>query len=466
MTLKVLSGKWTSDSHAATSGQDYDHFSSNIRLEANELSKTFDFPTKDDNDKEGWEVLALSLLENGCQWCNLLTPLNPGNSSQPLWIADEDIAPGMYLTSEFIKPTSNFHKKVIPLKETRTETFDIWLSRQPTSPVTVRLEKTGDRDLTASPSSHTFTPENWGNPFRVAVEAGADGDVYDGTGRVTFTTDTDDPLYTRENLSYVNLSERDTTPDTTGRRTFSQNHSDDEDRLTVELAHAPKRHNGEDYWVILVFNEPIRNGYESLANVLETEGMSVKRAHRYAGNSAHWAVQLRPGHQDHLTHLVVRGDLACSDSQAICARGGKKLSNTLTVSIAGADGEAAKLPPGTDGVTPVATLVGGEVSEDLGQKAFQILLDRPVPNDVSVEFATYSITAKDGADYAGLPYQTVVIPQGHSGHVLTVLITNDDVAEDTEKFGAFIANPVGVDLDLPANQNDVLTAEMVVLDDD
>ena len=47
-----------------------------------------------------------------------------------------------------------------------------------------------------------------------------------------------------------------------------------------------------------------------------------------------------------------------------------------------------------------------------------------------------------------------------------MLITDDDVAEDTEKFGAFIANPEGVDFALPANQNEVMTAEMVVLDDD
>ena len=449
VTLIVLTLLSASGTPQATDNTDYTSVSRTVELLAGEQSKTAYIPTHSDDQKEGPEFVLVRLLRNACDpnACNLV---NEGQD-EPVWIADEDVAPGIYLTSRSSNPRKVLEKKVFQVEENNSRSFDIWLSREPTGPVTVTLKQSGDRHLAANPASHTFTPQEWGPAFTVNVEAQADADSYDGVNRLTFKMETDDPFYAGEKLSFVFLTEKDTDQDPSGRRTFDKTEPDVTGGITVSLTHAPWRHNGKNFWVWLTFSEPIKNGHNAVVDALETEGMAVRRAQRVFKDSSRWAVELRPGHRHFLTHLVVRGGRTCGEEHAICARGGKRLANTLTISIAGSDGEAAKLPPGTDPEIPVATLIGDEVSEGDGHGTFTIRLDSPAPPGTTVEFGIFGITAKEGRDFTFtyLPYRVVEIAPGTSEVSVNVSLIDDQVAESAETLGAFLTNPVGVDLDVP-----------------
>ena len=462
IVITVLSPSGTPQ--ATDDNTDYTSVSRTVELLAGEQSKTTAYiPTHSDDQKEGPEFIRVKLLRNACDedTCNIVNE----EKGEKVWIADEDVAPGIYLTSRSSNPREVLEKKVFQVEENNSRSFDIWLSREPTSPVTVTLKQSGDRHLAANPASHTFTPQEWGSAFTVNVEAQADADSYDGVNRLTFKMETDDPFYAGEKLSFVFLTEKDTDQDPSGRRTFDKTEPDVTGGITVSLTHAPWRHNGKNFWVWLTFSEPIKNGHNAVVDALETEGMAVRRAQRVFKDSSRWAVELRPGHRHFLTHLVVRGGRNCGEEHAICARGGKRLANTLTISIAGSDGEAAKLPPGTDPEIPVATLIGDEVSEGDGHGTFTIRLDSPAPPGTTVEFGIFGVTAKEGKDFTDLPYQVVEIAPGTSEVSVNVSLIDDQVAESAETLEAFITNPVGVDLDVPAN-HDLLTAEMTITDDD
>ncbi len=70
--------------------------------------------------------------------------------------------------------------------EEGTGQFTVSLSARPASNVTVALagQPGSDPDLSWSPSSLAFTPQNWNQPQTVTVRAAADADMVDGTAEV------------------------------------------------------------------------------------------------------------------------------------------------------------------------------------------------------------------------------------------------------------------------------------------
>ena len=73
--------------------------------------------------------------------------------------------------------------------------YDVQLNTKPTANVTVTLAATGDSDVTVSPTSLTFTPNNWANRRLVTVSAAHDHDLVDGTGTITHTAASTDTAY-------------------------------------------------------------------------------------------------------------------------------------------------------------------------------------------------------------------------------------------------------------------------------
>ena len=63
--------------------------------------------------------------------------------------------------------------------------FDVRLTMQPEQTKTISLSGSGDVDLTFSPAALTFTPSNWNQWRSVALGAGEDADVEDGTLIIT-----------------------------------------------------------------------------------------------------------------------------------------------------------------------------------------------------------------------------------------------------------------------------------------
>ena len=199
---------------------------------------------------------------------------------------------------------------------------------------------------------------------------------------------------------------------------------------------------------------------------LQANDAQVMRAFRIHDQSDLWGFIIRPRHNDNI-FLQIEGNKACNEQRAVCSRAGsKRLGNTLTIASAGNNGEDAELPPGGDGVTPVLTFSTLTVDEYDPTAVFKITLDRPALANTTVDFGVYSLTATDPDDYTWVPYQTIEIPQGDRLKNILIDIIDDHIQEPTEKFGAFITNPVNVDFDLPPSYQQVLTSEVTIRDDD
>ena len=67
--------------------------------------------------------------------------------------------------------------------EGSSETHTVWLGRRPSANVTVTVATSGDSDITANPTTLTFTPSNWSHPQTVTLTAAQDTDTVPGTGK-------------------------------------------------------------------------------------------------------------------------------------------------------------------------------------------------------------------------------------------------------------------------------------------
>ncbi|MFF0310495.1 glycoside hydrolase family 6 protein [Streptosporangium sp. NPDC004379] len=73
----------------------------------------------------------------------------------------------------------------VTVPEGGSKTVGFRLSAAPTSNVTVNLTKTGDTDITITPSTLTFTPSNWNTAQNVTVSAAQDSDQVNGTATIS-----------------------------------------------------------------------------------------------------------------------------------------------------------------------------------------------------------------------------------------------------------------------------------------
>ncbi|GAA4219711.1 cellulose 1,4-beta-cellobiosidase [Streptosporangium album] len=72
----------------------------------------------------------------------------------------------------------------VSVPEGSSKTVGFRLSKAPTGNVTVNLTKTGDADITISPSTLTFTTANWNTAQNVTVSAAQDADATNGTATI------------------------------------------------------------------------------------------------------------------------------------------------------------------------------------------------------------------------------------------------------------------------------------------
>jgi hypothetical protein len=90
----------------------------------------------------------------------------------------------------FVDPVAGPSIVVTPTTLTVPEggsaTVSVKLSQAPTSNVSVTLGKTGDTDITATPTTLTFTSANWSTAQTVTVSDAQDSDSTNGTATLTF----------------------------------------------------------------------------------------------------------------------------------------------------------------------------------------------------------------------------------------------------------------------------------------
>ena len=84
-------------------------------------------------------------------------------------------------------PGVRVSRNALTVSEGRSATYTVKLNTLPTGSVTVAVTASGDSDLTAAPTSLTFTTTDWNRAQTVTVSAADDGDAEDGTATFTNT---------------------------------------------------------------------------------------------------------------------------------------------------------------------------------------------------------------------------------------------------------------------------------------
>ncbi len=96
--------------------------------------------------------------------------------------------------------------------------YTIVLDSAPSADVTIKLSRSGDRDIFVYPmngsdiifsSSVTFTPSDWSEAKRVGVMAVPDSDEDDGTATITHTATSSDSSYDNITIASVSVNEDD-----------------------------------------------------------------------------------------------------------------------------------------------------------------------------------------------------------------------------------------------------------------
>ena len=104
----------------------------------------------------------------------------------------------------------------VSVSEGGTASYTVVLARQPTADVTVTVGNRGDAaddaDLTASPTTLTFTPATWDTPQTVTVAAAQDDDGVDGSAVITHTAASSDAGYDAIAIPDVTATEVDDDP--------------------------------------------------------------------------------------------------------------------------------------------------------------------------------------------------------------------------------------------------------------
>ena len=202
--------------------------------------------------------------------------------------------------------------------------------------------------------------------------------------------------------------------------------------LTATFEGLPAEHNGKRLFQFeIVFSEE----FEGLrltaleAGALEVTGGRMVDAKRVTrGENRRVAVRVRPSSDGDMT-LTLLATTDCAAASAICARGGRMLSNTVSATVTGP-------------ASQVRISASDARADEGGTLAFAVTLDQASDAEVSVDYATADGTATAGTDYTAAS-GTLTFSAGQTSKTVTVNTLSDTSAESDETFTLTLSNPSG-----------------------
>ena len=204
--------------------------------------------------------------------------------------------------------------------------------------------------------------------------------------------------------------------------------------LTAAFAGAPSEHTGNGTFSFTVnFSVSLDGGQEPTARSFEVSHGAVTRLAKVS--SKKWTVHVRP-QTWRAVGVALRGGRSCDDPRAVCATGGRALSNSPSATI----GAAAQI-----------RVSGNWAREAEGaQVRFQVSLSRAVSDEVRVDYATQDGDGALGGNQpatAGLDYTatsgTLTFEPGETRKRVNVTVLNDTLDEGGEYFRLMPSNPQG-----------------------
>ena len=316
----------------ATVGQDYANFNQVFGFAPYETEKTIYINILDDRKKEAPEFIETKLRATSGSEVNL----SGDDQFTQIWIGDDDHRKAIQSTTSDTEV--DLRKRHFQVAEGATNSYHVWLTRRPTEPVTVRLNPySGDPDLTiTSERSHTFDAGNWFEPYVVTIRAGQDDDSTDGYWYIRQEVETEDPFFQNHTPGYVWANEMDDDPGDEPTVIESETHSGVTNGITASVAYAPHRHKGSPFLLKLEFSDPVPGGYMKMRNeALSVTNGEVNRAYRTKAGGRHWTFDIGVYDSESPVTITLAGNRACGDEGAVCGRGGRRLDNTLTLTIQG-----------------------------------------------------------------------------------------------------------------------------------
>ena len=323
----------TRSASSATVGEDYEYYSRTFTFAPYETEKTFHINILDDRKKEAPELFYAELLLNEAP-----VHLSGDDAFTNIWIGDDDHQKAIQSTTSDTEV--DLRKRHFQVAEGATDSYHVWLTRRPTEPVTVRLNPYYDhQDLTiTSDRSHTFDAENWFEPYVVTIRAGQDDDSTDGYWYIRQEVETEDPFFRNHSPGYVWANEMDDDPGDEPTVIESETHSGVNNGITATVAYAPWRHAGRPFLLRLEFSGPVPGGYMKMRNeaLTVTNGL-VHRAYRTKAGGRDWTFEIGVYDWESPVTITLAGNRACGEEGAVCGRSGRRLANTLTLTIPGED---------------------------------------------------------------------------------------------------------------------------------
>ena len=316
---------------SATVGEDYESYSRAVTFAPYETEKTIHINILDDRKKESPESIYTQLFPHLG-----LVHLSGDDDWTNIWIGDDDHRKAIQSTTSDTEV--DLRKRHFQVAEGATDSYHVWLTRRPTEPVTIRLNPyDSDPDITIeSATSHTFTPDNWFEPYVVTINAGQDEDSVDGYVYIRQEVETQDPFFQNHTPGYVVANEMDNDPGDEPTVIESETHSGVTNGITASVAYAPKRHKGSPFLVRLEFTGSVPGGYMKMRDeVLNVTNREVNRAYRTKAGGRHWTFDIGVYDSESPVTITLEGNRSCGDEGAVCGRGGRKLANTLTLTMQG-----------------------------------------------------------------------------------------------------------------------------------
>ena len=323
----------TATANDATAGEDYEHYSRKVTFAPYETEKTIRINILDDRKKEAPELFYIHLLRQSEP-----VHLSGDDAFTIIWIGDDDHKKAIQSTTSDTEV--DLRKRHFQVAEGDTDSYHVWLTRRPTEPVTVRLNPYEDhRTLTiTSERSHTFDAGNWFEPYVVTIRAGQDDDSTDGYWYIRQEVETQDPFFKNHTAGYVWANEMDDDPGDEPTVIESETHSGVTNGITASAAYAPWRHAGRPFLIRLEFSGPVPGGYMKMRNeALTVTNGEVNRAYRTKPGGRHWTFEIGVYDSETPVTITLAGNRACDEEGAVCGRGGRRLANTLTLTLQGKD---------------------------------------------------------------------------------------------------------------------------------
>ena len=321
----------TGNTGNATVGEDYEHYSRTVTFAPYEMEKTIHINILDDRKKETPEFIDTQLLPSAAP-----VHVSGDDAFSYIWIGDDDHKKAIQSTTSDTE--IDLRKRHFQVAEGAADSYHVWLTRRPTEPVTIRLNPYEDhRDLTiTSERSHTFDADNWFEPYVVTIRAAQDDDSTDGYVYIRQEVETEDPFFRDHSPGYVWANEMDDDPGDEPTVIDTETHSGVANGITATVAYAPWRHKGSPFLLKLEFSDPVPGGYMKMRNeALTVTNGEVNRAYRTKPGGRHWTFEIGVYDSEAPVTVTLAGNRACGDEGAVCGRGGRRLDNTLTLTMQG-----------------------------------------------------------------------------------------------------------------------------------